>query len=318
MSIRPLSRQVSVRWLAAAALAVTLGRAAAAPAREQPANARRVLFEGVTYVREVRRTPRPLVLHALIVDLRTRGLSFVVTPEGPVPGGRVRARTTSRFLAEYGVQAAINASNFTWGPPEKERPAGPGLGGPVSPDGVWASGGHVFTRGEDPQWPPVYLSRDNRVQFGAPRGPIYSATAGKGPMLTHGAATVGSAPVNHALHPRTAIAIDRTGRRLILLVVDGRQPGYSEGVTVAELAEIARGFGAYTGVNLDGGGSSAMVVEGEDGRPVQLNSPIDGGVPGTERPVATHIGLRARPLRGANRAPRSPLPTSRGVELHGT
>jgi exopolysaccharide biosynthesis protein len=52
--------------------------------------------------------------------------------------------------------------------------------------------------------------------------------------------------------------------------------------------------GAYTGMSLDGGGSSTMVIEGANGEPVILNSPIDNYIPGRERPVGTHLGIYAR------------------------
>ena len=41
------------------------------------------------------------------------------------------------------------------------------------------------------------------------------------------------------LHPRSAVGYSRNGRYLYLVVVDGRQPHYSEGMTLAELAELA-------------------------------------------------------------------------------
>jgi len=44
-------------------------------------------------------------------------------------------------------------------------------------------------------------------------------------------------------------------------------------------------------MSLDGGGSSTMVIEDENGQPRVLNSPIDQYVPGRERPVANHIGI---------------------------
>jgi len=49
--------------------------------------------------------------------------------------------------------------------------------------------------------------------------------------------------------------------------------------------------GAYYAMALDGGGSSTMVIEGEDGKPVILNSPIDLYIPGRERPVGNHFGV---------------------------
>ncbi|MFJ2238408.1 phosphodiester glycosidase family protein [Streptomyces sp. NPDC087859] len=61
--------------------------------------------------------------------------------------------------------------------------------------------------------------------------------------------------------PRTLAGIDRHGR-LLLATVDGRQPGVSEGFTLAEAARFMRTLGAVQALNLDGGGSSAMAVDG--------------------------------------------------------
>ena len=47
------------------------------------------------------------------------------------------------------------------------------------------------------------------------------------------------------------------------MVVDGRSPGYSAGVTMTGLAQIMQGLGATTAYNLDGGGSSTMYFNGE-------------------------------------------------------
>jgi exopolysaccharide biosynthesis protein len=73
--------------------------------------------------------------------------------------------------------------------------------------------------------------------------------------------------------------------------VDGRQPFYSTGATFQELAELLKDLGAQFAMALDGGGSSTMVIEGENGKPVILNSPIDSYIPGRERPVANHFGI---------------------------
>ncbi|MGV9455367.1 phosphodiester glycosidase family protein [Streptomyces sp. NPDC003635] len=61
--------------------------------------------------------------------------------------------------------------------------------------------------------------------------------------------------------PRTLAGIDRDGR-LLLVTVDGRQPGVSEGFTLAEAARFMRSLGAVQALNLDGGGSTAMAVDG--------------------------------------------------------
>ncbi len=69
--------------------------------------------------------------------------------------------------------------------------------------------------------------------------------------------------------PRTMAGIDRFGR-LLLVTVDGRQPGFSEGVTLEEGARLMRSLGAVDAMNLDGGGSSAMAVNG-----LLVNQPSD-------------------------------------------
>ena len=62
-----------------------------------------------------------------------------------------------------------------------------------------------------------------------------------------------------ARNPRTAAGISHDGRRLILVVVDGRQKGYSAGMTLREIAKLMLALGARDAINLDGGGSSTMV-----------------------------------------------------------
>ena len=91
--------------------------------------------------------------------------------------------------------------------------------------------------------------------------------------------------------PRTALGINKFGRWLTLMVVDGRQPGYSEGMTFPELADAMISAGAFTAVNMDGGSSSTMVIRGINGEPILINRPIDLNIPGKESPVANHLGI---------------------------
>lgn len=83
---------------------------------------------------------------------------------------------------------------------------------------------------------------------------------------------------NHSIQgdqPRTAIGV-RGDNDLVFVVVDGRQSGYSDGVTLPELADILISLGATTAYNLDGGGSSTMYFNGR-----VVNSPSNGGERGT-------------------------------------
>ncbi|MFK0099599.1 phosphodiester glycosidase family protein [Streptomyces sp. NPDC091040] len=63
-------------------------------------------------------------------------------------------------------------------------------------------------------------------------------------------------------HPRTLAGFTRDGT-LLLMTVDGRDPGTSIGVTMAEAAELMRAWEADDALNLDGGGSTTMVVLGQ-------------------------------------------------------
>lgn len=101
---------------------------------------------------------------------------------------------------------------------------------------------------------------------------------GAGPrIVAEGKVAVSDEGFAHAAvrHPRTAVAV--TGRGTILLVtVDGRQAS-SIGMRLDELAAELTALGAREAVNLDGGGSTTMVVRGRI-----RNSPSDG----QERPVS--------------------------------
>jgi exopolysaccharide biosynthesis protein len=79
---------------------------------------------------------------------------------------------------------------------------------------------------------------------------------------------------NHSIQgdqPRTAVGVIDTNH-LVFVVVDGRSAGYSEGVTLPELAEIFVGLGVVTAYNIDGGGSSTMLFDGQ-----LVNDPLGKG-----------------------------------------
>jgi hypothetical protein len=65
----------------------------------------------------------------------------------------------------------------------------------------------------------------------------------------------------HRRNPRTGVGATADGR-LLLVTVDGRQPGWSVGMSLREFAELFVGLGAQAAINLDGGGSTTMVLDG--------------------------------------------------------
>lgn len=87
-------------------------------------------------------------------------------------------------------------------------------------------------------------------------------------------------PFRNDRHPRTAIAKLNSGK-ILLVTVDGRQPGISVGMSLDMLAYLLLEFGADQAINLDGGGSTTMVV-----RDKVVNRPSDST---GERPVSDAI-----------------------------
>jgi exopolysaccharide biosynthesis protein len=76
--------------------------------------------------------------------------------------------------------------------------------------------------------------------------------------------------------PRTAVGIDRGGKKLILFVADGRRPEYSVGIKHHRMAEEMISRGAWDAIALDGGGSSTLVMRDAAGKVQLINYPSDG------------------------------------------
>lgn len=92
------------------------------------------------------------------------------------------------------------------------------------------------------------------------------------------------------LNPRSAIGFDRGGTRAWLAVIDGRQPGYSMGMTLRQVGELMQALGATRALNLDGGGSSALAVRAPGDSVRVVNRPSDK----TERPVGNALAVLSR------------------------
>lgn len=262
----------------------TLGRPAPIPMKRQ-------LFEGVTYRRVIRYLPHAMIAHVVVIDRKQGEFRFLVTPPDSIEGGAVKARTTSEFLEEFSVQIAINGDGFS--PWWSRSPVDyyPHSGDPVTPLGFTASDGKIYADGlqdEEPE-PTMYVSRRNELTFNLPPNKIFHALSGDRMLLQGGEIVAGLD--DSILHPRTAIGVNRNGRYVILVVVDGRQPFYSSGATYQDLAELLKDFDAHFAMALDGGGSSVLVAEDAFGNAEVLNSPIDNYIPGRERPVANHFGV---------------------------
>jgi uncharacterized protein YgiM (DUF1202 family) len=248
----------------------------------------------VRYIREVFNTPRKMIVNILVIDTKTDyKLKFLVTPPAhDNDAAPMCAHSTSEFLYGNGLQFAVNGDGYTHVNPVDV----PGLSCAedrdlLNPNSYAASLGKVYSQ----RWenrPIMYINSNNEITYNEPKGAVYNAISGDRILVERGEIPAGLDKT--VLQPRTAAGSNSNGRYLILIVVDGRQPGYSEGCTLYELAEMLIKYGGvHNAINLDGGGSSAMVIE-KDGKPDVVNSPIEGGIAGRERLVANHLGISVK------------------------
>ncbi|BAS28903.1 phosphodiester glycosidase family protein [Limnochorda pilosa] len=145
---------------------------------------------------------------------------------------------------------------------------------PIPPDGyVVAAGPRAW-----PPWPVetgIPLEASWGLAEPPPIGPVEWAVGGGPRLLREGAVEVTAdlerfqPDVALGRAPRTAAGVDAQGR-LILLTVNGRQAS-SVGLTLTETAHVMASLGSVDALNLDGGGSSTMVLRGD-----LFNLPSDG------------------------------------------
>ena len=144
------------------------------------------------------------------------------------------------------------------------------------------------------------LKRGDRVGVHLAITPFHPVEAvGGRPMLARDSVIVNEVETEgqasfRARNPRTAVGLANKGRRLLLVVIDGRQPNYSLGTTLRETAEIMLALGARDAINLDGGGSSALVFRDSTRTMRVANKPSDAG---GERAVGDALAI----LKGCRR-----------------
>jgi len=253
------------------------------------------LFNGITYSRDIRAEPRQIIIHAVSIDLSRPDISLMVTPPDNIDGYVYAARTVSTFADEFDAQIAINGDFFdpwfAYLPWHYYPKKGDGVNvrGQVIHDGAEITAGYA----SQDIFSTLYIY-DDHAAFTQERETPQQAISGNvmllqnGEIVPHPSSSYFDDP-----HPRTAVGVSEDGTTLFLFVVDGRQPNYSEGITIAELSAVAAEYGAHNALNLDGGGSVTLVARVDDALQV-LNSPIHTHIPGRERPVANHLGVFAK------------------------
>lgn len=249
----------------------------------------RLLTDGAVY-RFVWSARGPWAIHLVSAELSRCDLDLVVVP-ATSPDGANRARsavTRMRPAAPLEALVGVNGDFF-------RLDNGAPLGAEVTESTTRLSTRPALAwDAERVPWIGVPVQAGGRMVFGpdtvAPGdGHAGIQVVGGYPELLDGGRVVADLAVTDrpsfaaARHPRTAIGFDADGGLLWLVVVDGRQPPLSAGMSLPELANLFLWLGVDEALNLDGGGSSVMSVGAQ-----VMNSPSDAG---GERPVANSVWL---------------------------
>ncbi|MEM8857872.1 MAG: phosphodiester glycosidase family protein [Chloroflexota bacterium] len=249
------------------------------------------IHPGVNYYRGSTGLPNFTVYHLVEIDLSTPGLDFVASD--PVEPYKFAAATVQDFAEDNQTQIAINANFFY--PFYANHPFSyyPKAGDLVEVNGIVVTDGEV----ENPpayKWPALCITDKNRAMISStgrcPSGTV-AAVSGNIQTMRDGA------PIefpNQDKLPRTVVAVDEDGDSLWFLIIDGRQSFYSLGATHEFGQKLLAEAGAYESLNLDGGGSTTLIIE-QDGQQQLMNSAIHTRVVMRQRPVANHLGIRIQP-----------------------
>jgi hypothetical protein len=250
----------------------------------QPTPEDRMLGEGVRYQREVFDQPRRMVVHILQVDL-SRGHRIVASP--PSVGLQNEATIATKAIDDLKADVLINANFFNPFRDSTLFDYFPHEGDLVTSLGATIGQGKRYGQSFG-TWVTFWSSPSGAVGFGDPPADADAAVSGIGWLVQNGQNVVND---QEGPYPRTALALDAARKQLWLVIVDGKQPRYSLGMTLRELSETLLRLGASDAIQLDGGGSSILSARDNAGRAVLLSRPCHTKIPGRQRPVANFLGV---------------------------
>ncbi len=237
------------------------------------------LCDGVTYqvMKCVTSKQKPVCMYALFVDSQKAYFATGTANDGFANHTEIQ---TVKEMAEAAIAngkdvvAATNADFFDW---KAEF-------SPYMPAGLCIKDGKVISNsssmlnffGMDRSGKTVI---SNYIEEPLLQGQLLCAVGGREIFLRNGeiADISPCEPFSSLGHPRTCAGVTEDGTT-ILLVVDGRQPDFSNGASLVDLARIMQSFGVKKAINLDGGQSSNFIVKIENelallNRPANLHNP---------------------------------------------
>jgi hypothetical protein len=255
---------------------LVLSNAASSAIEPKSENSTHISEQSIQYSLKKSTDPIPNRIHVLRIDLASKKIKpkVVLGPDPDGDGPAEVALTDPRKLAsDSSVLAFVNTNPWDSFPNDKgkkNRNWYPGQ--PVDIHGLAGTQGKMRST-TAPGNTSVWFDAQSGVHFGhGPEDKPEEGTTGFQLILSKGKLTVGEGGPRH---PRTSIGTDEKGEILWLVVVDGRQKGYSEGMNMHELANVMKDLGCWSATNMDGGGSSVMGLIDKDGKMKIMNSPSD-------------------------------------------
>ena len=241
----------------------------------------RTLYPGIEHARIELVRPLRTSINCLRIDSQTPRLRFHATGRYLhwVDGKHETTRQTVRnFMRESQktdrkLVVATNADAFSpWPAPYQKETV-------TDVQGLLVSAGRLVSRGSGTPSFMVMESGELRIEGTVADKSvtdIETAVSGFGLCLIEGHVQVSS----DDLHPRTGLGLSADRRYVLMMTIDGRQPA-SAGATTQAVGAWLKHFGAHTGINMDGGGSTTMAwwdchAPGED-KCRLLNSPVGNG-----------------------------------------
>ena len=253
------------------------------------------------HYRHIERVAPPLHIHVITVDLTDPRVRVRVCPGGEDPDGpgpwQTRLRTVRETAEQQQLVCAVNGNFF--GAKEARQLFGRTI--PYFKDNPARVWGWAMTNGklwgdEAGSRYALMVHRDRHVTIAHVPGDLPAdaeqIVGGSELLVTDGKVST----KGNDRAPRTAIGIDRAGKTLFFVVVDGRDLEYSTGLASHELAAELVTLGCHQALMLDGGGSSTMVLMDDIENVLRvMNRPSDGhDLPmklSLERPVADVVGV---------------------------
>ncbi len=265
------------------------------------------LYKGVQY-KSITRNKGEIKMHIMKIDATDPEVDIFVTPPRK-DGKHTTAFKPSTFLTKHNAQVVINGTGYA--------PANLSAEGELKmPETLSIYNGKKYaeSRGENAFF--VVLKNGTKKIIKSEEYPLYekkiSMALGAWPwagvqglLIEDGINLVPNEVANDYAAARSALGISTDGKNVYLVLIEGKPREVlttiyaglvGQGVTLKDLTAIMQELDCARAINLDGGGSSALVVENTiTHKPLILNTPSDHK---GERAAGSHLGIKAPYIEG--------------------